>query len=78
MIQDTSGDTYFSTAKPSMAAPRPRPVEDEPTLPDEPIGDIPIPKIRDPRENDEDGTPAIEPPEQDIPPFEPPQILPVR
>ena len=78
MIQDSSRDTSFTTAKPSFTAPRPRPVEFEPTLPDEPVGDIPIPKIRDPGEDDEDDTPFIEPSEPDVTPFEPPQRLPIR
>lgn len=85
MIQDRltlsvahSASSVARSAAPLMAAPRPRPVEDEPTLPDEPEGDVPIPKIRDPHENEQDGTPVIEPPEPDITPFEPPQRLPVR
>ena len=58
-----------------LSAPRPRPVEDEPRLPDEPEGDIPMPKIRDPLETEEDDMPFIEPPGPDITPFEPPQRL---
>lgn len=78
MLQDNLATSNLRMATRHLTAPRPRPVEDEPTLPSEPEGDIPIPKIRDPHENDEDGTPFIEPPETDITPFEPPQKLPVR
>ena len=70
--------TRFPHARPYLATPRPRPVEDEPTLPNEPEGDIPIPKIRDPHENEKDDIPYIEPTEPGITPFEPPQKLPVR
>lgn len=78
MIQESSVRTDFRTITPFLAVPRPRPVEDEPTLPNAPEGDIPTPRIRDPHENEEDDTPFIEPSEPDITPFEPPQQLPVR